>query len=102
MQYPLVPKILATHDEVEMVTNHYKGELGKLVNKLLNDELRPEGGLFKVLLLSAPDAPETLKLPQPIPNDKLSKSGKTTAFTMGQRYVASERLRQAKTTSDLD
>ena len=100
--HPLVPKIVATHDDVEMKRGKYDGELGKLVDKLLDDELRPEGGVFKVLLLSAPDSPETLKLPQPIPNDKLDKSGKTTAFTMRQRYVSSEALRLAKTTSDLD
>ena len=58
--------------------------------------------MFKVLMLSAPDSPETLRLDRPIPNDKLSKTGKTTAFTVGQRYIANERLRQAKTTSDLD
>lgn len=100
--YPLVPKILATYDEVEMVKNRYDGELGALVNRLLKEEKRPENGLFKVLILSAPDSSETLRLDHPIPNDKRSKTGKTTAFTMGQRYVASENLRQAKTTSDLD
>ena len=100
--YPLVPRILATHDEIEMVKNRYDGELGALVNRLLKEEKRPESGLFKVLMLSAPDSPETLRLDRPIPNDKLSKTGKPTAFTMGQRYVSSERLRQARTTSDLD
>lgn len=100
--YPLVPKIIATHDEIEMVKNRYDGELGLLVSRLLKEEKRPENGMFKVLMLSAPDSPDTLRLDRPIPNDKLSKTGKTTAFTMGQRYVASERLIQAKTTSDLD
>ena len=100
--HPLVPKIVATHDDVEMKLGKYDGDLGKLVNKLLDDDLRPESGLFKVLMLSSPDSPETLKLPNPIPNDKLSKSGKTTAFTMGQRYVSSEALKSARTTSDLD
>lgn len=85
-----------------MVKNRYDGELGVLVNRLLKEEKRPENGLFKVLILSAPDSPKTLRLDRPIPNDKLPKTGKTTAFTMGQRYVASERLRHAMTTSDLD
>jgi hypothetical protein len=100
--YPLVPKILATHDEVEMVKNRYDGELGALVNRLLKEGKRPQNGMFKVFILSAPDSPETLRLDRPIPNDKLSRTGKTTAFTMGHRYVASERPRQAKTTSNLD
>ena len=100
--YPLVPKIIATFDDVEMRTNAYDGALGMLVNKLVKEEARPIGGLFKVLLLSAPDSPDTLKLANPISNDKRSKTGKPTAFTMGQRYVASEALKMAKTTSDLD
>ena len=78
------------------------GKLGALVKGLIKEGRRPERGLFKILKLSAPDSPDTLRLERPIPNDKRSLSGKTTAFTMGQRYVASERLKQAKTTSDLD
>lgn len=100
--YPLVPKIIATFDEVEMARNRYEGELGTLVHRLLDGGYRPEGDFFKVLLLSAPDSPDTLKLVAPIPNDKRSKTGKPTAFTMGQRYVSSEALGTAKTTSDLD
>ena len=102
MIYPLVPKIIATFDEVEMARNRNDGKLGALVHRLLDGGYRPEGDFFKVLLLSAPDAPETLKLDFPIPNDKRSKTGKPTAFTMGQRYVSSEALTTAKTTSALD
>lgn len=100
--HPLVPKILATYDEVTLGKDRHDGELGVLVQRLLREGRRPEQGLFKILMLSAPDSPDTLRLERAIPNDKLSQSGKTTAFTMGQRYVASERLKQAKTTSDLD
>lgn len=52
--YPLVPKILAPHDEVEMVKNRYDGELGALDYRLLKEGKRPESGMFKVLLLSHP------------------------------------------------
>lgn len=100
--FPLVPKILSVHDEVEMTPHAYDGELGELVNRVVELGKRPEGGLFKVLLLSAPDSPDTLQLQNPIPNDKKGKTGKPTAFTMGQRYVSSEALRNANTTSDLD
>jgi hypothetical protein len=100
--YPLVPKIIATFDEVEMQRDTHEGDLGTLVNRILDEELRPEGKQFKVLLLSSPDSPDTIKLAQPIPNDKRSKTGKPTAFTMGQRYVSSKALVTAKTTSDLD
>ncbi len=100
--YPLVPQILASEDEVEMRKGLYKGELGKLVNRLVDEGRRPEGGHFKVLLLSAPDSENTLKLTGPIPNDKRSKTGKPTAFTMGQRYVSKDSLATANTTMDLD
>jgi len=100
--YPLVPKILATHEDVELQREAYEGNLGSLVNRLLDDERREEGGRFKVIFLSGPDSAETLKLPQPIPNDKRSKAGKPTAFTMGQRYVSSAALLEAGSTSDLD
>lgn len=100
--YPLVPMILETHDNVVIERDAHEGSLGVLVNRLLDEERREEGRTFKVFLLSAPDSTDTLKLPQPIPNDKKSKTGKGTAFTMGQRYVASAALLEAKTTTDLD
>lgn len=100
--YPLVPQILATYENVEMEIDAHPGELGALVNRLVEEELRPQGERFKVLLLSAPDSSDTIVLEKPIPNDKRSKSGKPTAFTMGQRYVASDTLRIARWTSDLD
>jgi len=99
--YPLVPKILSVHDNVVMQKDKYDGELGALVNRLLDERLRAVGNQFKVMLLSSPDAPDTLKLADPIPNDLKSKAGKGTAFTMGQRYVSSKALLAAKTTSDL-
>jgi hypothetical protein len=102
MIYPLVPKILETHDDIVMKLDAYAGNLGEVVNRLLTEDRKEEGGRFKIFLLSAPDSPETLTLEQPILNDKKSKTGKGTAFTMGQRYVSSDALLEAKTTSDLD
>jgi hypothetical protein len=99
--YPLVPKILESRDEVTMTKGVYDGVLGSLVTRLIDEKRRTEGESFKVLILSAPDSPDTLKLPRPIRNDMRSEAGKVTAFTMGQRYVSSEALMKAKTTSDL-
>ncbi len=45
--YPLVPKILATHDEVEMEKNRYVGELGSLVDRLLVEGKRPDMGYLR-------------------------------------------------------
>ncbi|WP_442508330.1 hypothetical protein SH528x_007299 [Novipirellula sp. SH528] len=100
--YPLVPMIMETHDDVVMERDAHEGSLGVLVNRLLDEDRREEGRRFKVFILSAPDSTDTLKLSKPIPNDKRSKSGKGTAFTMGQRYVASAALIEANTTTDLD
>lgn len=100
--YPLVPKILEIYDDVEMIKDKHKGELGKLVNHLVTNSSRLTDQRYKVILLSPPDLPDTLKLDAPIPNDKRSKSGKPTAFTMGQRYVSSAALTRATTTSQLD
>lgn len=100
--YPLVPQILESIDEVQMTTGLHKGVLGALVDRLVADKLRIEGESYKVMFLSAPDSPDTLKLANPIPNDKKDKAGKPTAFTMGQRYVGCKTLLQAKTTSDFD
>ena len=97
-----MPLILATHYDVVMERDAHEGSLGVLINRRLDEERRAEGRTSKVFLLSAPDSPDTLKLPKPIPNDKKSKTGKGTAFKMGQRYVASAALLEAKTTTDLD
>lgn len=100
--HPLIPRITAVHDEVEMRKGLYQGPLGTLVEHMVETGRRSEGGLFKVFLLSIPESSDTIHLAGPIPNDKMSKTGKPTAFTMGQRYVASEKLTISKTTSDLD
>lgn len=99
--YPLVPKIVEVHNEVVFESGRYSGQLGKLVERLIREGRREEGELYKVLLLSAPDSPDTLRLPAPILNNSVAKSGKPIAYTMGQRYANSERLLHAKTTSDL-
>ena len=98
---PLVPKILDSKDDVTMVAGKYSGMLGELVERIVKEQRREQGERNKVLLLSAPDSPDTLRLPGPIPNDLKSQADKPTAFTMGQRYIASERLLVAKTTGDL-
>jgi hypothetical protein len=99
--YPLVPRILECHDEVPMIVGENSGTLGELVEQLIRDQRQKEGERYKVLMLSAPDSSETIRLPAPIPNNLKSKSGKPTAFTMGHRYVTSEGLLAAKATSDL-
>jgi len=101
--HPVIPRILETHPTVEFGGGLHKGALGSLVDLLLNDPNSQveEGQPYKVMLLSAPDDADTLKLDAPIANDMKSKNGRTTAFTQNQRYVSLDRLRSARTTSEL-
>jgi hypothetical protein len=97
----LVPTILETRDEVPFESGIHEGALGALIERMLAAGVREKGQLHKVMLLSPPDDPRTLKLEREIENDLTAGSGRTTAFTQNQRYVAEERLRKARTTSDL-
>lgn len=99
--YPLVPKILESHDHVDFVPGKHKGKMAMLIEMAIKEGARKEGTAYKVIFLSPPESPGTLKLAAPIPNNLTSKIGRVTAFTQNQRYVASKRLVLAKTTSDL-
>ncbi len=99
--YPLVPKILESHNHVEFDPSKQKGKMKTLIDTVLKNTTRKEGTAYKVMFLSAPDSPDTLKLEAPIPNDLTSKTGRPTAFTQNQRYISTERLITAKATSDL-
>lgn len=102
---PLIPRILASFDEVELQRGGATGDerFDALVDTLLADpnSARSPGETYKIILLTSPDDPETLKLDKPIPNDLKARTGKNWAFTMSQRYVMEEALLGAKATSDL-
>ena len=100
--YSLVPMILEKHDDVIFERSVHEGPLGELVNQVLDSDDSRSGQRYMVFFLSAPTSDETLDLGRNIPNDKKSKTGKNTAFTMSQRYVSSEALVAAEKTSDLD
>ena len=100
--YSLVPQILEKHDDVTFERSLHEGALGELVNRILDSDDSRTGQRHMVFFLSAPGSSETLDLGKNIPNDKKSKTGKNTAFTMSQRYVSSESLIAAGKTSDLD
>jgi hypothetical protein len=55
---------------------------------LLGDGPREEGKQYQVFLLSGPEDPDTVRLPQPITNDTVAESGRPWAWTMSQRYVS--------------
>jgi hypothetical protein len=98
-----VPLILESHEHVEWGKGLHDGRLGKLVDTVCDDTLnqRKDGLAYKVMILSAPNSPETVQLDEPVVNDLVSKNGRTTAFTQNQRYVSLDLLKQAKKTSDV-
>jgi hypothetical protein len=96
-----VPLILESHPNVEFTPGKHNGQLEDLICTLLKEGMRNKGTAYKVIFLSPSDAAETLRLEQPVRNDLKAASGKPTAFTQNQRYVSSERLRSASTTSQL-
>ncbi len=98
---PLVPSIVQTWDSVRFERGRGTGWLGELIDRLLLEERKEQGTSYKVLRLSGPDDPTTLKLPAPITNDLEAESGRPIAFTQGQRYVSLEKLKTATHTSQL-
>jgi serine/threonine protein kinase len=98
---PVVPAVLSVHDHVRFVAGNKNPKLASVIAQVLAAEPKRRGEEHKVLLLSEPQDPATLKLPQPIANDLVSKKGRRTAFTMDRRYVRAARLLRAKKTSDL-
>lgn len=106
-----VPRVLDVRQSVTFERDYVKrlydtGEssdrdIADLIQVLLEETSRPAGGVFDVVVLSAPDDPETFVLSSPIINTKIGPSGKPVPITMGQyRYVASEALKSQPTTTD--
>lgn len=98
---PVVPKILERYDAIEFCRGAYEGHLGSVVDALIEHGSREEGQTYKVMLLTPPEHPDTIQLPEAVVNDLTSESGRVIAFTQGQRYVSLARLRAAKKTTEL-
>jgi len=88
-------------DELKASGDPIDQELGALIDLALDSGARPPGQLEKVFLLTDPDGPQTVRLEQPIVNDAVDKSGRTTAWVMMQRYASLSGLKAARRTSDL-
>lgn len=72
-------------------------QVGRLIRKMLDLELRTDGEAYQVFLLSSAADDETVQLPQPIKNTAVSASGKNWAWTLGQRYTRLSALRTGPT-----
>lgn len=71
------------------------------MDRMIAAGAQEKGQFHKVFLLLPPEDARTLKLEREIRNDLTAESGRTAAFTKNQRYVAEEKLRKARKTSDL-
>ena len=110
---PLVARFIA---EIESIDLRREGEIAALTDTALKE--RAEGLRHKVnelqqwhhfanplriIFLSGPEDAETIKLGNPVVNDKKDKNGKAAPFTYGQpRYVTLESLQAAAKTSQLE
>ena len=74
----------------------------EVIRAHLNTGAATDGDLHKVILLSAPSDAESVLLPQPVRNDTVAASGRTWAWTLGQRYVRLADLARSTRTSELE
>lgn len=111
-----VPAILHREDDVMWTSEEAEqrragSDADRAIAELIDTDVRrgdasihPIGEPHQVFLLTGPDDPLTVRLPQPIENASVSESGHPTAWTMGQRYTSLAALTHpdVRTTADLD
>jgi hypothetical protein len=97
------PAVAFTRDEAAARLTAGETQLARLIERNLNNPARgrTEGDAWGVILLSGPNDPDTVRLNGPIMNDVKAASGRTWAWTLGQRYTRLEQLRVATRTSEL-
>lgn len=97
------PHVVLSEEAVAEATNRGDGVHAELLQRLLDERARDEGSAYGVMLLSPADDPETVRLAEPIVNDKVTGNGRPWAWTLGQRYASVDRLRGGITrTSQLE
>lgn len=84
--------MLFTPDEANARRANGETELASLIDHLLDEGSRTEGGAYDVLLLTGTDDPETVRLQAPIVNDTVTESGKPWGWTLSQRYTSLDKL----------
>lgn len=78
-------------------------EVADVIDALIADGTRLSDTLYDVILLSAPDSPDTVRLAEPILADTKTASGRNWGWTLGQRYTSLRALTSGVTrTSQLD
>ena len=96
-------EVVWTHEHATKLRaseNPLDQHLATVIERLLNEQEREEGEVYQVFLLSAADDTDTYRLQRPIRNTAVDAKGKTTAWTMGQRYVRLQALQRVAARED--
>jgi hypothetical protein len=96
-----LPSVMFSPDEVLSLRAEGDDELADLIDSLVSAGRRNAEESHGVVLLTAPDDPQTVDLGQIVANDTETAGGKAWAWTLSQRYTQLSRLRRATVTSDL-
>lgn len=114
--YKEVPKILATIEAFDLINGDIEDAHIEVRNGFTESEIKQRLTDFtkivrernwkltpenKITFLSRSEEEGTY-IHRDIVNDKLSSSGRRTAFVQGQRYIDLEKLKRANTTTDLE
>ena len=107
---PLVPRIKSEIESIDLRDQEKIDELDeqqKEYAEKLKEKIDSKGWWhafgqpFHLMFLSGPDDEETVRLPNPVRNDKKGRNGKGTAFTQSFTYVNLDKLKVARTTGGL-
>ncbi|MGQ0623161.1 MAG: hypothetical protein ACT4PP_00660 [Sporichthyaceae bacterium] len=91
------PSVLFTRENAAALRATGSSRLADLIEGLLDQGARTDGNAYGVFLLSPAEAPETERLSAAIANDTKTESGRTWAWTLGQRYTSIKRLKSGAT-----
>lgn len=83
-----------TKDEADRrrLTGDNEARVAEAIDTLLSTGARTEGSDYGVFILSPREDPDTVLLDVPVVNDTVAASGRTWAWTMGQRYTSLAKL----------
>ena len=107
---PYIPKIesviesidMTQREDIEKLDGRQRNLAEELHKKVERENWLSEfGGQHKWMFLSGFDDAETVKLSNPVANDKKNKNGNPTAFTQSHTYADLESLKKARWTSEL-
>ncbi len=86
------PNIIFDRETIERCRSLGEEAMATVISRVLEDGARSDGDAHGVMLLSPHDGTDTVQLTAPIDNDTKTASGRSWAWTLGQRYTQLARL----------